>query len=338
MPANLSPEYKTAEAAYKRAREPRERLEALREMLRAIPKHKGTDHLQADIKTRIKELTDEVGGPKKTGVRTGPQTVFKPEGAGQIALLGPPTTGKSTLHARLTGSHSPEGPYPFTTQFPQPGMLPVEDIHIQLIDLPSVSPEHPIPWLANAAQPADGALFVIDLSRAGCLERTVKATEVLAERRIRLHGVWPEGVAREVADEDDPFGIRIPTLLVANKADLIDDVDGEMEVFRDLTGLHFPYLAVSAATGEGIDELARHLFQGLGVVRVYTKVPHKPPDMGRPYTVRHGQTVGDVALLVHKEVAAGFKYARLWGGGDFDGQQVGRDHLVEDGDVLEMHA
>jgi len=201
-----------------------------------------------------------------------------------------------------------------------------------------VSPEYPIPWLADSVQPADGCLFTVDLSRAGCLERTMKAMEIFSERRIRLRGVWPEGIAPVLQDQDDPFAIRLPTLLVANKADQIDDVDGEMEVFRELTGLHFPYLAVSAVTGEGLDELARWLFRGLGVVRVYTKVPHRPPDMGRPYTVRRGQTVADIALLVHKEVAAGFKFARLWGGGDFDGQQVGRDHVVADGDVLEMHA
>jgi hypothetical protein len=133
MPANLTPEYKAAEAAYRRARDPKERLECLREMLRTIPKHKGTDHLQADIKHRIKELTEELAGPKKGGTRGGPVTVIRPEGAAQVALIGPPNAGKSALHARLTGSNAPSAPYPFTTQFPQPGMLPYEDIYFQLI-------------------------------------------------------------------------------------------------------------------------------------------------------------------------------------------------------------
>src|SRR5215471_17288643 len=106
MPANLSPEYKTAEAAYRKARDPRERLDGLREMLRTIPKHKGTDHLQADIKRWIKELSDELEGPKKGGARGGPALVIRPEGAGQVVLLGPPNSGKSALHARLTGSNA----------------------------------------------------------------------------------------------------------------------------------------------------------------------------------------------------------------------------------------
>ena len=88
MPANLSPEYKAAEAAYKKARDPRERLAGLREMLRTIPKHKGTDHLQADIKARIKDLAEQLeGGARKAGGHGGPALVIRPEGAAQVALL-----------------------------------------------------------------------------------------------------------------------------------------------------------------------------------------------------------------------------------------------------------
>ena len=80
MPANLSPEYKAAEAAYRKARDPRERLDGLREMLRTIPKHKGTDHLQADIKRRIKELSEELQAPTRGGAaRHGPTLVIRPE-------------------------------------------------------------------------------------------------------------------------------------------------------------------------------------------------------------------------------------------------------------------
>ena len=104
MPANLSPEYKLAEAAYRKARDPKERLLHLREMLRVIPKHKGTEHLQADIKARVKDLTGELEHGPKGGSRTGPALVVRPEGAAQIALVGPPNAGKSLLHARLTAA------------------------------------------------------------------------------------------------------------------------------------------------------------------------------------------------------------------------------------------
>jgi ribosome-interacting GTPase 1 len=343
MPANLSPEYKAAEANFRKAREPTERLEWLREMLRTIPKHKGTDHLQGDIKTRIKELSEALAGPKKGAARGGPATVIRPEGAAQIALIGPPNSGKSALHARLTGSHAETGPYPFTTQFPQPGMLPFADIHFQLVDLPPLTREHPVPWLGNALEPADGCLLVVDLGDPACLDALQAVLEVLAQRRITLTECWPADRAppagvQEESLGDDPFARRLPALLIVNKADRIPNLSEELRVFRELSGVGLPELAVSAETGIGLGELGPYLFHHLGVVRVYTKAPGRPPDMDKPFTLRRGETVLDLASLVHRDLAQSLKYARVWGGSHFNGQQVGRDHPLEDGDVLELHA
>jgi len=340
MPANLSPEYKAAELAFRRARDSNERLACLREMLRTIPKHKGTDHLQADIKTRIKELTEELAGPKKGGARGGPATVVHPEGAAQIALLGAPNAGKSALHGRLTGSDAPIGPYPFTTQFPQPGMMPHLDINFQLIDLPPVSPEHPVPWIANALQPADAALLVVDLTNPECVDQVLALVEILAERKIVLGETWPaqeEDAAAEMDETADPFAVRLPTLMLATKADRISGIAGELGVFRELTGLRHPALLVSAESGQPLDELGPWLFERLAVARIYTKAPGRAADMDRPFTIRRGQTVGDVAKLVHKDLAHGLRFARVWGPGHFDGQQVGSGHPLLDGDIIELH-
>ena len=341
MPANLSPEYKAAEAAFRKARDPRERLERLREMLRTIPKHKGTDHLQADIKHRIKELSEELERPRKGGAaRSGPALVIRPEGAAQIALIGPPNSGKSSLHARLTGSGAHSAPYPFTTQYPEPGMLPHEDIHLELVDLPAISPEHPVPWIASTLQTADACLLVIDLGEPSCVEQAQAVYTVLREKRVTLTDRWePAGVSSDSAEErdEDPFALRLPTLMLANKADRIANIDAELEAFRELTGVRYPALAVSAATGRGLGEIGSWLFPHLGIVRVYTKAPGKPPDKDRPFTLRRGQTVEDVARLVHKDVARSLRYARVWGKSGFEGQQVGREHAVADGDVVELH-
>ncbi len=340
MPANLTPEYKAAEAAFRQARDPKERLACLKDMLRTIPKHKGTDHLQADIKTRIKQLTDELAGPKKGGARGGPATVIHAEGAAQIALVGPPNSGKSTLHERLTGSHAQTGPYPFTTQFPQPGMLPYEDIHFQLIDLPPLSTEHPVSWIGNTLQPTDACLLVVDLGDPGCVDQALEVHALLKDKRVTLAAHWDEIEVEPDRDDEvpDPFAIRLPTLMVVNKADRIAAMDEELQVFQELTGLRYPVLTVSATTGEGLGEIGPWLFQRLGIVRVYTKAPGRPPDKDRPFTVRRGQTVYDVAMLVHRDIAHSLKYARLWGQGHFTGQQVGREHTVSDGDMLELHA
>jgi uncharacterized protein len=346
MPANLSPEYKAAEAGFRATREPRERLEWLREMLRTIPKHKGTEHLQADIKARIKDLGEQVEGAKKGGGHGGPALVIRPEGAAQIALLGPPNSGKSALHARLTGSGAQVAPYPFTTQFPQPGMMPHEDIHFQLIDLPPIASEHPVPWIGSTLQTADAALLVVDLGEPACLEQLQTVRSILAGRRVTLSERWEAaddtraGAANAGDDHpaaEDPFSVRLPTLLLVNKSDRFADPVTELQALLELSGLPYPALAVSAETGRGLGELGPRLFSQLGIVRVYTKVPGHAVDRQRPFTLRRGQTVGDVARLVHRDLVRTFRYARIWGPSGFDGQQVGQEHQVADGDVVELH-
>ena len=287
-----------------------------------------------------KSCQEELERPKKSGAHGGPPLVIQPEGAAQIALLGPPNTGKSSLHARLTGSDAQAAPYPFTTQYPEPGMMPYEDIRFQLVDLPAISPEHPVSWLASALQTADACLLVVDLGDPACVERMEALHAVLRERRVTFTDLWePEGEpAREGGEVDeDPFALRLPAVLLANRADVLTDVDTELRAFLELTGLRYPAFAVSATTGRGLGEIGPLLFCQLGIVRVYTKVPGRPPDRDRPFSLRRGQTVEDVARLVHKDVARSLKYARVWGKAGFDGQHVGRDHPLADGEVVELH-
>lgn len=347
MPANLSPEYKAAADAFRRARDPQERLEHLREMLRVIPKHKGTDHLQADLKRRIKELDEELAGPRRGGARSAPALVIRPEGAAQLALVGAPNSGKSLLHDRLTGSGARSGPYAYTTQHPEPGMMRWEDVLFQLVDLPAVSAGHPLPWLTGTLQTADACLLVVDLADPDCLQQVTSVQEELARRRTTLVTRWPgdalagdDGARPGSPDEDDVFALRLPALVLANKADLLEHAETDLEVLAELEEPHFPALLVSALTGAGLGELGGWLWRSLGLVRVYTKAPGRPVDHGRPFTLRAGeQTVGDAARLVHRDMARTLRFARVWGRSvTADGQHVGREHRLADGDVLELHA
>jgi len=352
MPANLSPEYKRAEQAFRMAREPRERLDCLKEMLRTIPRHKGTEHLQADIKSRIRELTEEVGGTHTGPAHRHSAHAVRHEGAAQICLIGPPNSGKSTLHAILTGSKAVVGAFPGTTREPLPGMLHFEDIAFQIVDLPPVSRGRMEPWMSGLLQTADAAWLVVDLADPDCAEHVLAVCGELAQRKITLTDHWPDcslehdleappstpsHSGRRTEDSSDPLTAELPTLLVANKSDLDPGAD-EVSVLEELAGVRFPAFAVSAKSGQSLERLAPFVFSALGIVRVYTKPPGQPPDRTRPFIVRLGNTVSDVARLVHQDVAGSLKFARLWGSGAFDGQQVGPDHAVADGDVVELHA
>lgn len=333
MAANLSPEYKDAEAAYRRARDPEERLTHLKEMLRTIPKHKGTEHLQADLKTRIKDLTEELSGPKKGG-RGGHSVAVRPEGAAQVVLLGPPNAGKSSLHARLTGSGAEIGPYPFTTKQPLPGMLLFEDIQLQLIDLPPISVDFMETWMPNALVHADAALLVVDINDPAALDDVAAIRKKLAPKHVALVAAAD---AQHDEQDDDPFLRRLATLLVVTKSDRLADAETEIEVFKELTGAPFAAIAASVETGAGLDEIGRRLFDLLGIVRVYTKIPGHPPDRSRPFAMRRGDTVQDVARLVHRGLSGEVKSGRIWGAGTFPGQQVAREHALADGDIVELH-
>jgi uncharacterized protein len=125
--------------------------------------------------------------------------------------------------------------------------------------------------------------------------------------------------------------------MVVTKADLIANIEAELEAFRELTGLRYPALAVSATTGQGLEAIGPWCFSHLGIIRAYTKAPGKPPEKDRPFTLRRGQKVEDVARLVHKDLAHSLRYARVWGKTGIQGQHVGREHPLADGDVVELH-
>ena len=206
--------------------------------------------------------------------------------------------------------------------------------------------------MAGVLQTVDAAWLVVDLADPACAEHLLAIRTELAQRKITLTDRWPglsadpdsapasqaeQDEARSAEEVPDPFRVQLPALLVANKNDLDPDPN-EVRVLEELTDVRYPAIATSTVTGHGLDELARFLFQALGIVRVYTKLPGRPAERVLPFTVRRGETVLDVARLVHQDVARTLKFARLWGSGAFDGQRVGPEHRVADGDIVELHA
>ena len=329
MPANLTPQYLDAEERWRTARTTEEKVAALEEMLRAVPKHKGTEKMQADIKRRIAKLRKE---PKRKGARTGPTHHVDKAGLRQVLLLGPPNAGKSQLLAALTNAHPEVSPYPYTTREPAPAVMFVRKARVQLVDTPAISPEVWEPWMSPVIRASDAVALVADLSSPAALEELDAVVS-----RLEGSGIFLGDGPPPAAPAGAPLPARKPALLLCNKA----DAHGAAAVYEALEGLYgerFPVLAVSAQEKHGLEEAAEEIFALLRLVRVFTKEPGKEPSYDGPVLVPAGSTVREVAETIHKDLATKLKFARVWGSARFDGQRVERDYVVQDGDVVEVHA
>lgn len=331
MPANLTPQYQAAEERFREAQTTEEKIDALKEMLSVIPKHKGTEKLQADIKRKLSKYQQEQEQRKKSGGgrRHDPSHIPR-EGAGQVALIGPPNSGKSSLLAALTHAHPEIADYPFTTKMPQPGMMPYEDVQVQLVDTPPLAVEPFDPVLVNIARNADVLLIVLDPVDPAALEHAEQVQRFLDRCRIIP-------VGRPIPEELRISGRVLPVHLVLNKVDLEPD-DEVAGMIHETAGRDLPMHRVSTTGGSGLEDLRAALYRILDVLRVYSKEPGKKPDMERPFVLKRGSTVMDLAAVIHKDVAATFRFARIWGSARFDGQPVERDHLLADRDIVEIHA
>jgi small GTP-binding protein len=311
VPANLPPQYFEVEKRYREAKDPEERLLLLRELLSIIPKHKGTEKLQADLKRKISKLGDQLQSRKKSGRRMAPYRV-EPEGAARVALVGGPNSGKSSLLAALTNASPQIASYPFTTRLPQPGMIPYQDIQIQLVDLPPLCQEYREPWVFDLIRGSDLLLLIADLG-----EPTVEQVKYLLQ-------------------ELEARSISKPSILVGNKVDR-DNEGREGKLLKEAYVQALPIIFVSTVRGDGLEILPGKIFSGLNLVRVYSKVPGKKPDIDQPFVFTRGTTVMEVAMAIHKEVAARFRYARIWGEVKPEGIMVPMDYQVKDRDILEIH-
>lgn len=327
MPANLTPQYLEAEANFKQAKTIPEKIKALEIMMAIIPKHKGTEKIRAQLKSRMAKLKEELQRKPTIG-RAEQAYTIKREGAAQVVLLGLPNSGKSNLFSQVTHAFSEVAEYPFTTQKPIPGMMKFENIQIQLVDTPPIQLDHIEPGLSNLIRNADALLLIIDLTENPVFQMEILQEE-LKQMKIEIVGKGP------IPSLEGGWGSQ-KTLLLGNKCDVSNTMEG-YRIFETRFKDTFPILPVSAKEGMNCEELKKEVYQLLGIIRVYTKAPGEEPDLTEPVVLKKGSTVGDVALSIHKDFFAKLRYAKIWGSGKFGGQMVKRDHQVNEGNVIELH-
>ena len=324
MPANLPPQYYEAEKKLRETDDPAEKIEIMEELLAIMPKHKGTDHLKAELRAKIAKLTQSMG--KKATVHHTKMAIPK-EGAGQVAVIGLPNSGKSQLVCSVTSASPTVADYPFTTQTATPGMMPFENIQIQLIDTPPIAPQSFDFVFSNMLRRADAMLIMIDLA-----DDPIAQMEILLDQLQKMR----VEIGKPTAEDEEGIITHKKALIVANKIDL-ENAQSKFAALQNKYEGQMPLVAISARDKIGLEELKLKIYQMLDIIRVYTKMPGGKPDFHEPIVLDKGSTLEDAAAAVHKDFLARLKYARIWGSGKHDGVMAKRDHILQDGDIIELH-
>ena len=326
MPLNLPPDALEAQRRYREAETVEDQVATLEEFLSLIPKHKGTDHLRADLRRKLSKLKSAAQSRKGGGKQISPYHIGK-EGVGQVVLIGQPNVGKSALVATLTNATPEVADYPFTTWTPTAGMMDIQNVQVQLIDTPPLNEEFTDPEMLNLIRRADLILLVVDI-QGFPTQQLEDSLAILKRNRIL-----------PVPYCDRPFEGCLPTfvpiLVLANKCD-DERCEEDFEVLCELLEGEWPILPISATTGHHVEQMKQAVFEQLDVVRVFAKPPGKEPDYSAPFILKRGGTVGEFAAKVHQDLARNLKSARVWGSATHDGQMVGRDHVLHDRDVVEL--
>lgn len=327
MPANLPPHYFEVEKKLKASTDPSEKVVLMEELLSIIPKHKGTEKLQAMYKTKIAKMRN-AAQKKSATAKHGPTHGIKRSGAGQVILVGAPNVGKSSLIQALTNAAPAVSSSPFTTHNASPGMMKYENIQIQLVDTPPITSDYMEVWLADLLKTSDALLFIVDLDALDPAEGMFSVMEKLNEKRIFC-----------IPHDGEPINgpeFHKKTLMIANKSDSAKAGEA-IEEIKEFLEVDLDIINVSTTGGAGLDELRRRVFDMLQVIRVYSKVPGKKPEMDDPFTLKKGATVMGMARTVHKDFSEKLQFARIWNATQYQGQRVNRNHVLEDEDIIELH-
>jgi uncharacterized protein len=334
MPANLPPQYFDVEKKLRTTQDPAERITIMEELLSIIPKHKGTEKLQAMYKSKIAKLKSQSQKRAAVARHASPHHIDK-TGAGQAVLIGLPNSGKSKLVESLTNAAPEVADYPFTTHKPYPAMMPYENIQIQLVDTPPFTPEYMETWHPELIKNGDIILMVLSLDQSEPAEDFLTLQDILKEKRIKF--IPPHVKTENMGKNQEKEALfQKKCLIVLNKCDIAAWEEKE-KLLQEFLDPGFSSIPVSAAEKINLDTLKQQIYSSLHILRVYSKIPGKKPSFNDPFVFKKGSTMMDMAKAVHKDFAEKLRFARIWGEKKYEGQKVNRDYILEDGDIIELH-
>jgi len=296
---NQSPEYLKAQGKFLSASTNEEKIKALEEMIKQCPKHKSSEKMLANLKTRYKKLKLQITKSKKSGKST--KTGIKKDDM-QVAIIGITNTGKSSLLSLLTNAKPKISNINFTTITPVIGMMNYSETNIQLIEIPAIESEYYDKGVVNTA---DTILILVT-----SLEQIKKIKKELN----KAHG---------------------EKIIVFNKIDKLNK-EKKRKTIATMQSKKYNFVLISTKTREGIEELKNKIFQSFDKIRVYTKEPGKEKSK-KPIILNPDSTVKEVAEKILKGFSKNIKETKIWGpSSKFAGQKVGFKHKLKDLDVVEF--
>ncbi len=297
---NQSPEYLDAEKRYLNAQTDEERLEALKQMMSYMPQHKAGESLRANLRLRYKKLKEKVEVQKKKK-KASSKPGIKKEGI-QAVIIGLTNSGKSSLLSNLTNAKPEINNLDYTTQKPIIGMLDLDGIKFQIVDMPAINHETFDQGTANVA---DILLIMIT---------DLKDLEKIFPYLIKTTG---------------------KKIILFNKSDILSGQE-KRKIQANLQSKRYDFCMISCKTHEGIDSLKNKLIENSNILRIYTKQPGKQSDKD-PVLMKPGSKVGDLAKKVfHSDIK--IKETRITGpSSKFPNQTIGLKHILKDKDIVEFH-
>jgi hypothetical protein len=347
-----------------------QQIKQIEEELKRTPYNKATEHHIGRLKAKLARLREEA---EKQKVRTSRQAFsIKKEGDATVVLVGYPSVGKSTILNRLTGAKSEVADYDFTTLKPIPGIMEYNGATIQIIDVPGLiegasKGKGRGKEVLSAIRVADLIVIVADVFNVHTVDIIKKE---LYYSGIRLNESPPEIVIKKkerggikisstvplsldettIVDILKEYKIHSAEVLIREDITierLIDALSGNRVYIPsitvvnkiDLMDVEVDAIKISAVNGTNLDLLKEEIYRKLDFIRVFLKPPGGKADLDQPMILKRGSTVEDVCRKLHRDFLRNFRYAKVWGRSvKFDGQRVGLDHVLHDGDVLTIYA